>query len=278
MNKPIQSALSNNVNRFNGFSTLYDESRPNPPYEVIEILQGYLGHKPKRIVDVGCGTGLSTLLWIHEAEEVIGIEPNDDMRATAESKRKQLKESEQERLQFKKALSHKLDLEPASADIITCSQSFHWMEPAPTLKEFAKVLVPGGVFAAYDCDWPPVSSFELENAYMELYDYANELAAHQTPANEQAQKWSKDHHLRNIADSGLFRYAREVVFHSRENFTAERYINLALSQGGLQTVLRSGAQEELRQEIKRFKEQVIQAFGPEPREMLLSYRMRLGVK
>ena len=42
----------------------------------------------------------------------------------------------------------------ASADIVTCSQSFHWMEPEPTLAEIARILRPGGVFAAYDYDWP----------------------------------------------------------------------------------------------------------------------------
>ena len=35
-------------------------------------------------------------------------------------------------------------------------QALHWMEPAPTFGEVARLLRPGGVFAALDCDWPPV--------------------------------------------------------------------------------------------------------------------------
>lgn len=53
-------------------------------------------------------------------------------------------------------MSDDLGLPDDSVDIITCSQSFHWMEPQSTLREFARVPRPGGIFVAYDCDWPPV--------------------------------------------------------------------------------------------------------------------------
>lgn len=43
-----------------------------------------------------------------------------------------------------------------SADIVSCSQSLHWMEPESTFAEAARILRPGGVFTAYDYKWPPV--------------------------------------------------------------------------------------------------------------------------
>jgi SAM-dependent methyltransferase len=42
--------------------------------------------------------------------------------------------------------------------LVTCSQSLHWMEPEPTFAEVARILRRGGVFAAYDYDWPTSSS------------------------------------------------------------------------------------------------------------------------
>ncbi|MDU5951208.1 MAG: methyltransferase domain-containing protein, partial [Paenibacillus macerans] len=76
----------NNVDRFNGFGTLYDQSRPQAPEEVAKISTMYLGRAPEYVADVGCGTGLSTMIWLKHAERVIGIEPNDDMRGVALSR------------------------------------------------------------------------------------------------------------------------------------------------------------------------------------------------
>src|ERR1700685_3598340 len=41
------------------------------------------------------------------------------------------------------------------ADIVTASQAMHWFDPELALPEIARLLRPGGVLAAYDCDWPP---------------------------------------------------------------------------------------------------------------------------
>ena len=59
-------------------------------------------------------------------------------------------------------------LPAGAADVVTCSQSFHWMEAEPTLAEAVRILRPGGVFAAYDYDWPPIVHWEVEAAFEEL--------------------------------------------------------------------------------------------------------------
>ncbi|GIP10999.1 class I SAM-dependent methyltransferase [Paenibacillus macerans] len=265
----------NNVDRFNGFGTLYDQSRPQAPEEVAKILTMYLGRAPEHVADVGCGTGLSTMIWLKHAERVIGIEPNDDMREVALSRLRET--GAQEKLTFVQGLSDQLPLESASVDIVTCSQSFHWMEPQPTLREFARVLRPGGVFAAYDCDWPPAIAPELEQAYERLIDFADQRASELAESGKQAYKWPKDKHLQQIRESGWFHFSREIVFHHWESCDACRYANLAFSQGSLQTALKLG-DGEVAAAAERFRNEAIQAFGGETREILLSYRMRLGVK
>jgi ubiquinone/menaquinone biosynthesis C-methylase UbiE len=151
-----------NVDRFLGFSDLYDRNRPEAPGKVTELLTLYLGRTPDLVVDVGCGTGLSTFVWRHDAGRIIGVEPNPDMRSKAEEKLQRLQAAEAGtapaegagHLSFRQGYCNQLELLDGSADIITCSQSFHWMEPVSTLREFGRVLKEGGVFAAYDCDWP----------------------------------------------------------------------------------------------------------------------------
>ena len=75
-----------NVDRFLGFQELYDAHRPAAPQKVKELLTLYLGKKPELVMDVGCGTGLSTFIWGGAANRVMGIEPNSDMRLKAEEK------------------------------------------------------------------------------------------------------------------------------------------------------------------------------------------------
>lgn len=264
-----------NVVRFKGFQNEYDRYRPQAPRLVTELLTGYLKRRPALVVDLGCGTGLSTFLWLAAADSVIGIEPGDDMRGKALEKWKAL--GSPEGISFIPGYSNALGLPPESADIVTCSQSFHWMEPVSTLKEAGRVLKAGGIFAAYDCDWPPVLEPSIETLYHELIEQAEAIIGRRLPAEERAFKWNKDEHLRRIKDSGEFAFAREVVFHNTERCDAERYVGLTLSQGGVQTVLRLGG-GELDETIAVYREEVERYFDGRTLETLLSYRIKLGIK
>lgn len=79
------SHLDANIDRFSGFADCYDQYRPQPPAIIPEILLQLLGNPmPSLVVDLGSGTGLSTRIWAGKVQEVIGIEPNADMRRVAE--------------------------------------------------------------------------------------------------------------------------------------------------------------------------------------------------
>lgn len=273
--KSMSEANLHNIERFTGFGNLYDQNRPSAPKEVIKILTNYLKDKPNLVADVGCGTGLSSFIWLGIADKIIGVEPNDDMRQVAEERWEE--SGKPMNLQFIKGLSHELGLADGSADIITCSQSFHWMDPQSTLKEFARVLRPNGIFAAYDCDWPPTCDWRLEEHYLKLYAYVEERLAELLPNESRAHRWSKEKHLQQIQQSGLFSFAKEIVFHNWEQCDAERYANIALSQGGLQTGLKLG-EKDLKVAFEDFRHHVKEVFCGETRKILFSYRMRVGFK
>ncbi|TKH45215.1 SAM-dependent methyltransferase [Paenibacillus terrae] len=269
--------LQSNVDRFNGFADDYDQHRPEAPSLVVEIISRYLERKVELVADIGCGTGLSTFIWKDVACQIVGIEPNPDMRGKAQRKLETAGATTADTISFKSGFSNNLPFEDGTVDVITCSQSFHWMDPDSTLREAGRVLAQGGIFAAFDCDWPPVLQWEIDQAYVQLITKADEILNREAPVEQQAHKWSKEQHLPNLQRSGQFRYTREIVFHNREQCDAARYIGLVLSQGGIQTLFKLG-NRALDEDLARFVKLVKDHFQDRTLDILFSYRMRLGVK
>ncbi|MNN81443.1 hypothetical protein D3C81_1982690 [compost metagenome] len=88
----------------------------------------------------------------------------------------------------------------------------------------------------------------------------------------------KSEHLARMKKSGVFRFVKEIVFHNEERCDAARIIGMAMSQGGVQSVIKLGAADELREELEQFRKTTEESLRGETRLVLLSYRLRLGVK
>lgn len=260
-----------NADRFLGFADVYDNNRPSVPKQAVDIIVSYLGYTPENVVDIGCGTGLSVMAWDGLCGHITGIDPSEDMLAVARLK-------ETEHISFRKAFSHDTGLPAEYADVVVCSQSFHWMNPQDTLKEADRILKHGGVFAAIDCDWPPVCSLKAEMAYAALFNKVRIIEEENADIHRTFTRWDKANHLNNIRSSGFFRYSREIVFSSVEPCNAERFIGLAESQGSLQTILKLHP-ELIEKDYQHFLKAVYSCFEEDNRnEITFCYRMRLGVK
>ena len=267
---PIQA----NADRFLGLGQVYDAHRPAMPVAVAELLCRYARvERPALVVDLGCGTGLSTRIWIGRAERVVGIEPNPDMRRQAESTLPDLPcDSE---VEFREGHSWATNLEDGSADIVTCSQSLHWMEPEPTFAEAARILRPGGVFASVDYDQPPSFDWEVEAAYQEMTRRVKEYEAR--PEYARAVRWAKSGHLSRLASSGRFRFTREVALHGMEQGGAARVEGLARSLGGVSTLLAAGVSEDALG-LTALIDTARRVLGASVVPWLVGYRVRLGIK
>src|SRR5438128_10355687 len=72
--------------RFTGLAGLYSQYRPAYPAAAIDFVVSRCGlNDESMLVDVGCGTGISTRLFAARGIRVMGIEPNADMRRQAET-------------------------------------------------------------------------------------------------------------------------------------------------------------------------------------------------
>jgi ubiquinone/menaquinone biosynthesis C-methylase UbiE len=263
-----------NIDRFSGFADVYSCNRPVVPKIAIEIITKYLGRKPRLIVDIGCGPGISSFPWSKYTEQVIGIEPNQDMLNQAIINLQHKKGIKNVSFQF--GYSNKTGLKSNIADVVTCSQSFHWMEPKSSLKEISRILVKGGIFATIDYDWPPSIDWIVEQEFRRFSNRVNEIFLKHVGETRDYSRWSKDQHLTNIRNSKRFRFGKEVLFHHQTTMNAEQFIGLVISLGSVNRFLKEYP-NEISADFQRFKNIVNKRIN-EKYVALLSYRMRIGIK
>jgi SAM-dependent methyltransferase len=267
------------IERFTGFAGIYDRHRPGPPADLARVLGLLLGAGPDSpgagrldlVVDLGCGTGLSARYWARHAARVIGVDPSPDMLVEAQAA------TAEPNVTYQAGFGHATGLPDACAGIVSCSQSFHWMEPASTLAEAARLLRPGGVFAAVDYDLIPLMPvWKAGLAFEAFLDRVDALEA-ERHVSDAVPKWSKEGHLAAIRDSGRFRYTCEILLHHTEPGNAGRLVGLALSLGAVETLLKAGASDE-EIGLSRLRADAGRLLGDDPQPWCWSVRVRAAVK
>jgi SAM-dependent methyltransferase len=138
--------------RFSGLADLYSRHRPSYPGAALDFIQARCGLGPGALlVDVGCGTGISTRLFAARGVRVIGIDPNDEMRARAEAAPPPAGAPAPE---YRKGTAEATGLPDGCAAAVLAAQAFHWFDAPAALGEFRRVLRPGGhvALAGYERD------------------------------------------------------------------------------------------------------------------------------
>lgn len=297
-------SLDANANRFSGFADLYDAVRPVPPVALAEVISSYAGGRPAVVVDLGCGTGLSTRWAARWSSEVIGVEPSDDMRVRA------AEVTADTNVSYVHGWSHATGLPDGCADVVLAVQALHWMEPSGTFDEVARLLRPGGVFAALDCDWPPsIGNAVAEQAWHatratvaiherriagwsqasksrdassspqtdELRPTNPEDAAASVTITDGVQFWHKGEHLGRMIRSQQFQHCVEIAALGEEVGGAERFVQLFKSQGDYQALRRHGL-DDAALGVNRFAADVETAVGSGEFPFWFTYRARIGVR
>lgn len=128
--------------RFTGLAELYARCRPGYPDSAVNFILSHCHLQPGSVlVDVGCGTGISARIMARRGLKVTGIEPNADMRMQAEA---EVLPAELPRPVYRDGKAEATGLPDGHADAILSAQAFHWFEREAALREFYRILKPGG--------------------------------------------------------------------------------------------------------------------------------------
>ena len=103
---------------------------------------------PRRVLDVGCGTGYvlrRLAARLPGASEFLGVDPAPSMIEVARAA------SADERLNFVRGTAERLPADESAYDLVLSTTSFdHWMDQAAGIRECARALAPGGILVLTD--------------------------------------------------------------------------------------------------------------------------------
>jgi ubiquinone/menaquinone biosynthesis C-methylase UbiE len=152
-----------------------------PPFEgwVRQSLVAEVRSQPQRILDLGCGTGSTTLLLkqAFPTATVTGLDLSPYMLAVAEDKARSLNLD----IVWQQGTAEATALAPASFDLVTASLLFHETPPQITqaiLAEGYRLLAPGGQMLILDGNQATLRNLEwlnrvFEEPYIQTYAAGN---------------------------------------------------------------------------------------------------------
>lgn len=224
--------------RFKGFCLAYDKFRPPPPFEIIDIaIKMSKKEMPEMVVDLGCGTGLSTRPWAKHAKQIIGIEPSNEMLSVA------LSHGSNHKILYKQGFGNDTGLMSDSTDIVTASSAIHWMEPKTTAIEISRILRKQGVLIIYGHYYPVFAeSYELTLLHEEWRRNLDKLEF--DLEMQQAIKYPLFQIIDSFKESRFFQYYRKLYIHSKVNWNKEQIIGFLNAHAGVQYLKDKGYSKE----------------------------------
>ncbi len=110
-----------------------------PPHD--EVIAALRAHGARRIADIACGTGILSDRIERELhpDEIYGVDMSDGMLNQARAR--------SSRVQWLRGPAERLPFDDGALDAVVTTSAFHFFDQPAALREFHRVLAPGGLVA-----------------------------------------------------------------------------------------------------------------------------------
>ncbi|MFZ0665589.1 MAG: class I SAM-dependent methyltransferase [Acidimicrobiales bacterium] len=134
---------------------LYDRARPSYPAALVDDL---MADGPTDVIDVGCGTGIVSRIFIARGCNVLGVEVDERMAGYARAHGVTVEVGKFETW----------DSKGRQFDLLVSGQAWHWIDPLPGARAASNCLHSGARFAVF---WNRQSySKEVTDVLFEVYE------------------------------------------------------------------------------------------------------------
>jgi len=113
------------------------DARPSYPRAAVDWMVGT--REPRRVLDLGAGTGKLTEVLVVAGHDVVAVDVSDAM----------LRQLTERLAGVETAVgsAEHIPVPDRSVDVVMVAQAFHWFDPEPSLREIARVLRTTGTLA-----------------------------------------------------------------------------------------------------------------------------------
>ena len=201
---------TNSQERFSNRAEDYAKYRPSYSSKAVECISEGL-RNPNQLIaaDIGAGTGISSRLLADRGVKVIAVEPNAAMRQAA---------TPHSLIQFEDGNAENTQLQDNSVDLVTCFQAFHWFNPEPTLKEFARILKPQGRLAIV---W---NNRDRQDKFTKEYGNLMKIAS-----KAKSKSTSRKDKIKSLHNTSFFSSVSHLVFSHQHTLDRDGLIGRAMS-------------------------------------------------
>ncbi|MYV52338.1 class I SAM-dependent methyltransferase [Streptomyces sp. SID3212] len=150
---------------FTGTVGFYRQYRPGIPEEVAVVLdQAAPQARPRRLLDVGTGTGLVAESLLGRFDDIIAIDNDAEMLAAAESALRPALPSGSELTLIETTAEDFVPPAGWRADLVTICRAFHWLDQAAVLRLLDQQVTPHGAVAIFGDNsfWAADSSWKRD--------------------------------------------------------------------------------------------------------------------